>query len=316
MKRRRSSRGSFARRVRPYAGAALRLGVRAYRSWTKNSNKKRGTAGVGVTNQYDARNIYRRKRMPRYKRKQWKKFVHKVRAVARKDLATLSIVRNQANVITSSAGGQSMDNCCLYGLEGSNGIATSSMGADDLTQIVANATYGANKKILFQSGVLDLTMVNTDASASVEVDCYRYFYRKQSDQQSATAVLVQGFANTSTVGAGAALAITTRGVTPFQCPSGMHYLKILAKKKYLLSPGQAATYQIRDPKNRTFDVDEIGDNTGGECKLGWTQGVIIVIKGIPSLASPSPAAQLTVGCTRTYSYLVNDQSLAQDAFIA
>jgi len=319
MKRRRSSGGSFARRVRPYAGAALRLGVRAYKSWTRNNRRKRGTAGVGVSTHYDVKTIYRRKRMPRRKRQAWKKFVRKVHAVNLKDLGTKTVVRNESNFVTSSTGGQAVFACCLYGVDGSNLMGTSSMGTDDLKELVNTASYTPNQKIHFKSAVLDMTVTNTGNEGSngvlTEVDVYRYVFRKHCGSTSVLQAFTDGFASQTTIGTGSALSIATRGVTPFQCPEWCSYIKVLSKKKYFLSNGTAFTFQIRDPKNRIWDCGETADFAGLQGKVGWTQGALVIFKAVPQLSGPAPTSTLVMGCTRTYSYVVDESSTAEDAFI-
>jgi len=116
-------------------------------------------------------------------------------------------------------------------------------------------------------------------------------------------------------GATTALGLTTRGWTPFNCPTASNSVKILSKKKFLLSDGQTCTYQIRDPKNRYFNTRTITDSGFTDAVPGYTQFLLMVVKHVPANVGPAPFAQVVFGCTRTYTFKVDEINTAETGFV-
>lgn len=283
-----------------------------------SSNKKNVSSGRTVTYQRDIANVYRRRRMPRRKRRPWVKFVHKVRAVTEKDLGTISVVRNSWGVNTASLGGQGTGGAELYGLDGSAFI-----GADDLRAIVQSYNSGslpANSRFRFCSGVLDMTFTciadpDDPESHTMELDLYEMVYRKHSRFPNVDAMFVDAAADTPTFGTAAPLSMVVVGATPFQFPQALSTVKILKKKKYFLANGHSATYQIRDPRNRIFDTNLIDDHIGTDAKPGWTRIVYFVFKHVPTASAQAPAISLAVSATRTYKVKKFENAASSDGLV-
>lgn len=103
------SAARMARRYSPYSvpaagavGMSVAAGYRYGRTLTKT--KKKFTSGSGVTNQYNATLQYRKRRMPRRKRGQWKRFVRKVRAVNMRSQASRTFVFNNSIQVDATGG--------------------------------------------------------------------------------------------------------------------------------------------------------------------------------------------------------------------
>lgn len=89
-------RSSYFRPVTNYGkaiGTALKYGYKAYNSYTKYQKNKTQNQNT-VTTQYDTRLQYRKKSMPRWKRKAWKRFSQKVNAVNLKNHGTYTRLFN------------------------------------------------------------------------------------------------------------------------------------------------------------------------------------------------------------------------------
>ena len=97
----RGLRNAFNRRS--YSRPAKRQ--RMNRSFRGAGGGRRGSSGVGVTNQHDRAFVYRKKRMPRRRGKRWMKFSRKVHFVAEKDLGTRTIVMNGSRQIFNTTSG-------------------------------------------------------------------------------------------------------------------------------------------------------------------------------------------------------------------
>lgn len=188
-KRKRSmSRGKSVKRSRPYS-------VRA----------RGGSSGKGVTAQYDAKTVYRKKSMPKYKKRIWKKFVKKVQAVNEKENGTATMVFNNGSVLASAYSGllrekmpfpgeldyitrlQGVTAIHLYGGARGNGSATEyNQGVNDLSDLFTRWDWhgqstvkfnNPSTKLKFTSACLDTTFTNTHGGP-LEVDVYHIVYRK------------------------------------------------------------------------------------------------------------------------------------------
>lgn len=327
-------RGPFRRAFR-YANAALNaynVGKDMYNTYTSlrrvqrgrmssrtATTKRRGQSGNFVTNQFDVKRIYRRRRMPRRKRVRWVRFKKRVDAVQFSGLGMTSIVFNDSDVIATTSPNQNMGTICLYGLTGASGTDTPSqiLGQNDLAKIASAGSYSADEKLMFRSGVLDVTARNqSESGGQIECDVYEYVWRRKSQMASGKAALVAGFTASGVYGLTPPLAITTRGTTPFQNSEAMSYMKILKKTKFFLGENQTFTYQIRSPQNWVFDCGDI--SVVGqlvEQQLGRTRGLLFVVKGVPTVNSAAPSVELALGVTRTYEFKVEGETANRTGFI-
>lgn len=163
----------------------------------------------GITQQHDQATVYRKKTMPRYKKRKWRAFVKKVNAVHEKELGVARYLFNDKFDITNAAaqgnpgfgtvGLQNIYAAHLYGGTRGNGSITGfNTGTSDLLEIWAKAPVstsytgapppageflnqqpGNTSKLKFISAILDMT-VTADGSNTVplEIDLYHIAYRK------------------------------------------------------------------------------------------------------------------------------------------
>lgn len=269
-------------------------------------------SGVGVTVQHDRKQVYIKRRMPRYKRRRWVKFVKKVNFAVTKQLGTKTVVFNDTIQASATAGLQSFMEANLYGLLG--GVdAIGGCGARDLFTIANNDPVNLTGKLIYCSAVLDITFINATTtetnpnSAVAEVDVYEVYYKGQRfGYDYFQDMLADGFNDTSNINAGTPLTLATRGVTPFECPEGITKGKfvIFKKTKFLLGRAQTATYQVRDSRQHTIGKDEAIGTSATIAKPGWTKTIFFIVKSVVS----SDAVVVQAGCTRKYSYKVLEQS--------
>lgn len=323
---------------------AIRRSVRSRRtqgrSQTMRRTNMRSSPGtLGGTNA-DMRSIYRRKRMPRFKRKRWVRFVKKVHAVADKDLGLRTVLFNdQLTQRNTSTGGQSTLTVALYGCTN-----TSAGWLNDLGQIgnlenegdptaAAGATIQYNSKVMFQSAVMDITIRNISdklktidpaqpllntyeaaPEAAIELDIYEVIARKPfSDIGQVWPTLTTVFNNYDDPeigGTGTGIAIQDRGASPFEFGAQMSRagVKILKKTKFFIPNGQTITWQVRDPKRRVATYGELERHESYN-KPGWTKHYYLVYKLVPGLVQGGSTigdirTSLAVGLTRKYSYKV------------
>lgn len=328
--------------------AAYKVGRSAAGSFRKRfkaaSRRKPITSGVGVTTQHDVSSVYRRRRMPKRKRVRWKRFVQKVHAVSERELGTRTVVFNDRVTVTEDGQGPAPagDNrqiCMTFALYPQE---TSKNWLNDLRQIsvlentgnptsAAGITVNDTTKIMFQSGILDLTVRNISANnegltAPAEVDIYEIMVSQSTEDAGVGANSLSdvfAYAQTDTLnigGAGAALEMRSRGATPFDFPNAISRfgIKVLSKKKYFLQYNATFTYQIRDPKRHTTTIAKIGQDEGLN-KPKWTRYLYLIAKPVPGFPVGNAAADFKIsivaGVTRKYMYKIEGANDDRDRYI-
>ncbi|UYD39150.1 MAG: capsid protein [Wigfec virus K19_493] len=247
--------------------------------------------------------------MPFRRRRRWKKFVRRVRSVLNKSLGTISIVMNSSILASSANGTQNLIGMALYGARGLD-----SRGYRDLwnifTGVIGNAVTIQRHKLLFKSGVLDVTFANvaSEENASMELDVYEYIAKRRTvGFSNAGALVTDAEADNLPLAAPFTdLLGTTCGWTPFQSPSMSQYLRWIKKTKFMLGVGQSCTYQMRDPRDHLISGELLEEGsevnaTGMFALPPYTRGLLVVFKGVPNGTSGCPAVNLHAGITRTYS---------------
>lgn len=301
----------------PYLRAGARIAGRVagryvrsrYQQW--RTKKQSIRSGQGVTDHYDKRTIYRKKRMSRKMRKRWRKKKNQFDAMLLKRLGTKTIVFND-ELTTGNWNGGTQRNLVVH-LYGKNGTERGTGGAiengnRDVYDIMINDPMSNEEieKICFESAVLDFTAANS-GDTTLEVDVYEMYtggLRKESpnwgtDQGQAQAVPAPG-------GGPATMNLDSRGVTPFEFPtmSTLGY-KIIKKTKYLLGPGKSFTYQVRDPKNRWVKGTDVYESVNGNdfTLRGATRTFLFLAK--PQVGQALDLdSKLSIGSTRVYRYKV------------
>lgn len=324
-------------------GMGIRSALRGGFGMTGTGSRNRTTSGRGITNEYDRKLIYKRRRMPRRRKKLWKKFVSRVHAASEKDLGSRTILRNERfdeaySYTGASTGSQGLVNVALYPCRS----AATKTYLDDLNQIFINElasvpVIGSTGKLVFKSAILDMTVCNTSAlditdpqnpaPASLEVDVYEIGAGRRFDKNAyipanADLLNIFGEANIDTppVSVGnQQIALSTRGATPWDLPSALseYRIKIYKKTKFFLSAGQTFTYQMRDPKRHVIDLQRINSSNPTANLPGLTRWLLLIFKPTPCTRTDSDTnpdiIRLSVGVTRKYLYKVVQQNEDRDA---
>lgn len=267
------------------------------------TQQRKQRSGVGVTIQKDYKVQYRKSRMPRYKKKAWKKFTRKIIAANLKLVGTNTVIRNSSVSSTSLLSGQEWVAVHLYG---SNGAVTApgakEAGLQDLAEINIQDNRISNvSKCVFGSGILDCTMRNTGENP-LEVDVYELVYNATPIRESLgqTISLAETVTPQIPGSTGTGLTINTRGVTLFDLPMVLKQgkVKILKKTKVLLGKGETSTYQMRDARNHVFNFSDNFTTIENYCIPKMTKTLVFVHKPVIGLITST----LTVGVTRKYMY--------------
>lgn len=277
------------------------------------TRRKQSPYGIGVSFQHDSKNIYKRRAMPRYKKRKWVSFNKKVNAVIYKHQENRCYLDNGTWTQTGSAyvvgppvqpAGQGVM-CFLHaGRNGNEATAPPWENAGMLAEVFASDTSIGNsgQKIQILSYVTDFTYKNT-SEADLELDIYIGYFRKTSKLSTFTGEIAKAEAETPAT-SGTAIQMGLRGVTPFNLPAIMENSGwvITDKKKVFLREGVSGTYQIRSPRNVIVDSDTVSA-TGQYGNLYalpyYTKGVMFIYKCAGNITT---TASLTVGCSRSCTY--------------
>lgn len=306
-KSRRGGYGTLYRLGNMAARAAVGYGKRkAYDYLTGASKKKQTQSGQGVTTQYNASTVYRKRRLPRRQRARYVKRFKLHQAMTMKSFGLRNVTYNDRFFEESSAGNDQIARTAvaLYG-----GTSTVNRGFNDIGNLMLNIVNSTDEEITkttdlhFSSAVLDMTVTNTSAQPA-EIDVYEiWVWRGQANTASVdiiTAMDDAAVAQTTLTGY-TQPDISRRGVTPFEMPNFFkaYGARIIRKKKYLISSGNAFTYQLRDARNHKLSRNLVQE-TPSWVVPGMTKCLIIQAKTIPGY--PDVTAKVNVGVTRTYRW--------------
>lgn len=238
----------LVRTAAPYAKKAYSL--------TRTLTKKRtGTDASPLTYQHDSALRYRKKRMPRRKRKQWVRFVRKVSAV---DLSMqpLQIYTSEGTTNQSSSANQAQVWSRVLGgtqLSGNDEIYQIFQGAYNVANVAACAPY----KIFIKSMCLDI-QVSNNGSYPVIIDVYTL----QSRQKYATASdvgahFLGALSELQSPAGGGSVTTNKTALTVFDAPNFCSYWKVLQKREVVIGSNNVATFQMRAPVNRHIEGKDL-----------------------------------------------------------
>lgn len=274
--------------------------------------------------------------MPWRKKKAWKRFSKKVRAVLYSNLGLRIAKMVSPAYISQAADFSTFYSANLYPTSGpastvgTVGIAgTSGTGNyDDLGMIFARENGSGligslykGDKFMFQSACLDILITNLyNTPCIIEV-----YYWKAKDTLG-TALTTEdtleelynvGFAagsgHMAVIGTGTALGANQPGTGPFSNPAFCHYITIVKKTQILLSPSATTTLQLRDPKNHRIYGETLSNSS---VKRGLTRGIFLQCYGAPTSANSYSGTSLKIFTTRTYHYYALEDNRAAGVAIS
>lgn len=300
-------------------------------SFTMNRRGRNVKSGQGITNQFDRSRIYTKRRMPRYRRRRWRKFNNRVHAVSEKDLGSRTVVRNTLVSGThpmdpTGANEQAVNFLTLYGLKNAGVVYN-----NDINEMSQDTDLNPTGKAIFKSAVLDCTFRNTSTRTedstnlpiTLEVDVYEMSCGVALGQTGKAAQFIDMFGEGATEtqvipGQTTQIVLNGRGVTPWDLPSTLseYKVKIWKKTKYFLGENQTFTYQLRDPKRHVLDYQTM---TGPGDNLPYVTKILMYIyrpcPGYSYVASPNNDNYgLAVGVTRKYLYKISDKTNDYDMY--
>lgn len=301
--------------------AGLSLALRKTQSRTNTWLTRRSSiAHAPITSQYDVKTVYRKKRMPRRRRRRYVRFAKSVQHLNMKATALQTqLIRENKILIapqnTTSYVAQMMYSCNGDGGAQGSASALSRGKTNDLNDMLTDGTLTNNPTALvhYQSCTMD-TMLRNNGTTPVVVEAYHIVVRSDAQdtnsQRYVENIYEIGFDTPTAVNEGATGTNRTRmdatdiGSTPFNNSMFARYFTVKKKIRIELGAGEISVLQIRDPKNRKFQRYKI-DNM---VYIPWvTQGYLFQVIGAPTNTEGSnftEATSVSITSTRTYNYHV------------
>lgn len=266
------------------------------------------------TTQHDLVTRYRKRRMPRRRRKRWVGFVKRVQSVIAKAQPLQSYNNLYYANGTSSANKGGYWGWIMGGTQPS---------ANDELLRCFYALYNKsaitdiyNYKILMKSICMDVMFTNTGA-ATIIVDVYRLACK--NSYQSASSLATQFAANVGDIaaspGAGAnTIAASDLGITLFDVPNFCKNWRIINKKELVISAGQTSTFQMRNSRKKLISGRDL--QSYPQAIPGYSQAYFFTWHGIPSNnggTAEFAATTITIGVAISAKYGQPPGSQQQEA---
>lgn len=295
-----------------------------------SSRSKKSVSYDGTTTQRDDKTSYRKKRMPRRKRKAWKKFVRKVVAVEIKDRGLQTQKFKYFSNRTVGTNAQAVIAAHLYGASDTTSLGPEEAGNRDLWWLAQAANIKPENyikavggytnptipdkfllsDIRMQSAILDLVLRN-NGNQTIIAEIYHVWYAKNCPFESflhANNYIYTNKVATQKGGAAgiaddALVEIQQRNVSLFDLgdlTAGLN-MQIRSVREVQLAAGGIHKMQIRDPKNYKLDMSQYtsqpSNNTYVDKKL--TESYIVLLKNYGT-----ESVNVSFYIDRTYKYTV------------
>lgn len=304
------------------------LGGKAMYNMASGMRSKKSITFDGTTTQRDDKLAYRKRRMPRRKRKAWKKFVRKVVAVEIKDRGLQTLKMKYFSNRNVGVNSQAVIAAHLYGNAGVVSPGPEEAGNRDIQQLRAQANTkpenyikqvggvtnpqipndGISTPIRMQSAILDLVLRN-NGNQTVMAEIYHVWYAKDTLSTSFLSANSESFSTSIATQIGGSTFITDndkveiqqRNVSLFDMGDLLAKLniKIRSVREVQLSAGAIHKVQIRDPKNYHIDLMQKGGTNSGYVDTKLTESYIVFIKNFGT-----ETQNVSFYIDRTYKYTI------------
>lgn len=314
------------------AAATMANYAKRFKKGFSNTTTRRssgGSAMAPMTSQHDSRLVYRKKSMPKRKRRRWVSFKKKVTAVEYSNRNLQNVTTAQLQYVYAQPNRSSFTACMMYGINGQVGstgnpnvppvVGSSGTGSmDDMYDVLtqkyaAGGTALTGRKFLFGSAVMDIHLTNIGDAAGIleiyEIVARQTFTPTTVSYDGPEDLFIQGYVDYATIANTPITPSAVRlGTTPFNCKLFCQYFTIKSKRRVHITPGEVISLQMRDAKNHFIAGNMLGKpNVGwrkGECKGYFFQvyGAPRFLPGTDNTADFAPSVQLKINTIKSYSF--------------
>jgi len=285
--------------VAPYVAKMLGQKLMSRFGSTRTVSGRSAIESSMNTTQHDSRLRYRKKRMPRRRRRAYvgklKLFRHFMEKEQPLQTYTVKNVNNAASLLNQ----QITYGICLF----TDQVTSES----DLLNIFSDAynlvtplTTAVNKRLYIKSACLDIQMTNVAANACI-IDVYRIRLRNVwNTTDNLFTIWNTTFGDQGTI---TAKSSSDPAVTPFQNPTFCKYFKVLDKREVLLGAGLTTSFQLRRPGNRLVQGRRVVTEPFGY--RGLCEGFLFQQRGVPqtvTAVNQLVPTSVTWAYQKTYTY--------------
>jgi len=296
------------------AGRRVKQAYNSYKSLTDTKGRKLRT-GAPLTAQHDVRVTYRKRRMPKRKKRAYVRSVKRFRSMSMRSTPSRIFQYVDVKEYTSGINTSRYFGCFM-------GLYNHSTYDNSLKKAADNITLGsaANEKMRAGGFRLDhqglRIVVRNNDSTPIDLDVYQVVCIKDippdvwpsgNNIESMHATLknmmrqAQGMdlevttagTGISTIQQNAGTSSTTQvvGDSLWNNPPFLRYFKIIKQFKIQLPSGNSTEFQMRSTKNKYIRYSELQNNAFGQisAKAYVTQGYIFNINGRASIVSGVPS---------------------------
>lgn len=307
-------------RKRARVSASGRRSANVHHARTRTTNTVLAPRGAAVASStpisqyHENRLLYRKRRMPKRKKRIWKSFKRKVQYISNTQQKKQVMYSKTSFDLTSAVDAQATFDCLMF--TGWNGTVSSWYDMLRCATIAQQSTLTTNLcRFYVTSARMNMTYYNAgDKPAYLDL----YWFRCNRDCERGAIDIINK--NVSTTWQNEASATGTNvttstvfGTTPFMVQGIQGYIKIYKVSKHYIAAGQSIEFTIKDPRNHFIKETAIEQNANSVATVvpqtmlkGKTQGVIGCAYGVPSAASGSPgefASAATIYCRREVQYI-------------
>lgn len=295
------------------------------------TNVQGSNAYTGIKTQY------RKKRMPRRRRRRWVRFAKKTQSVINKSLGSNQFVSNsrQGGISWNAAGNSTTilnQKWNTFDLFARNGDGSNSFLASMLGQLFNLDASSDDRRLMIDSGCIDFTLrfdghstvdpetgsvsgVSTGPIA-LELDIYEIVYGATTKDNASFYNDIQDAMN---VAFGSTLQEEQRGVTLFQAPvlSSVYRAKIIRKRRLILGVGQVENFQFRTARNKSISCQRVFDTPGHVYPYltrTWAFCGRLIVPEALRTVGVTISAGLTVAATRTCNVRLLEISQRKSVF--
>lgn len=286
---------SMVAKAAPYVARGVRAYVKARRRST--------STGRMSTFQKDQVQMYRKKRMPKKKRKRWVRLIKQHNALEQNGLGLHTLIITDNNTITSLVGSQDV---IELGAMTNNGpvLAPRHNRLNHLSQLSDNETAQATQKFNMVSYRQDITIANSGTSVC-EIDIYTIVPIKKginsTTEDTAIEFWQKGYANANAMNLDPKPTIFDLGASPFSSRYFSQHFKIVKVKRVYLGTGNCTSWTISKPGNRQIKMETLQNNATAYIP-GMSSCQLIIFRGCPTAASAAGAATLSWNVQTTLNY--------------
>lgn len=312
--KRRSPMQHVPRNAARYGGRIIKAGISLASRYARSRTRTRrsGTRETQpLTYDNDFKTDYRYRRMPKRRRRSWKRFVKKVTSVVNRGQGLKKLMYTDIQRIQAAENQCNYHSAMLYTPDARVGDLSADMGTifrnilgavnyDNINDVLVAGDV--DKKIRFESGNMDVSWRNVGSNPMI-VDLYYVRCRKTfglagaDTLNNAQGIYALGFVKQGQIedveegnSVGSAKSYPTEvGTTPFQSSLFCQTYKVLSKKRITIAPGNTVSMTLKDAKNRLVNAT---DTRARICMRGLTHGYFFQIYGVPGLSGATPVQAL------------------------